>query len=72
MSLSTYLIRGQGLMVFSSGVDTTPVSPLCQDDPDTIFGDDRDVFEDFSDKPFRVQQESDEDDAQMTTGSSKL
>ncbi|KAL7587925.1 hypothetical protein Lser_V15G40915 [Lactuca serriola] len=58
---------GERAYGFSSGVDITPISPLCQDDPDTIFGDGRDIFEDFTYSPFRVQQESDEDDAPMTT-----
>lgn len=51
---------------FSVGTKFTLISPLCQDDPDTIFGDDRDAFEDFHYSPFNIRPESDEDDAPMT------
>ncbi|KAL7587924.1 hypothetical protein Lser_V15G40914 [Lactuca serriola] len=62
---------GERTYGLSSGVDITPISHLCQDDPDIIFGDGRGVFEDFTYSPFRVQQGSDEDDAPMTTGQFK-
>lgn len=50
--LSTYLIRGAS----SSGVtfDFSPISPLQIDDPDTMFGDDRDDFQDINYSPFNV------------------
>lgn len=57
---------GERASGFSVGPESTPISPLLQDDPDTVFGDDRDAFEAFHFTHFNVQQGSDEDDAPMT------
>lgn len=40
---------------FSSGTEFAPISPLHRDDPDKVFGDDRDAIEDFHCSPFNVQ-----------------
>ncbi|KAL7587596.1 hypothetical protein Lser_V15G40912 [Lactuca serriola] len=54
-------------LLFMDSTTTTTTTTTTTNDPDTIFGDGRDIFEDFTYNPFRVQQESDEDDAPMTT-----
>lgn len=52
------------------GPDFTPISPLRQDDPDTVFSDDHDEFQDFHYSPFNVHEDND-DDAPITKGKFK-
>lgn len=47
---------GVGAFGVTVGQDSTPISPLRADDPDTIFGDDRDYFQDFHYNPFYCSQ----------------
>lgn len=46
---------GATALGFTFGHDSHPISPLCQDDPDTIFGEDQDEFSYFHYSPFDVQ-----------------
>lgn len=57
---------GTGASGVTVGPISRPISPLRTTDPDTVFGDSFDDFQDFHYSPFVVQQESDEDDAPMT------
>ncbi|CAI9287717.1 unnamed protein product [Lactuca saligna] len=69
--LLIYLIWGQVLQVLLFCYDSHPISPLHQDDPDTIFGDDPDEFTHIHYIPFYVQAES-EDEASFTKGLSDI
>lgn len=61
---------GVGASSFTLCHDSHPISLLRQDDPDTIFGDDKDESVDFHYSPFHVQAESD-DDAPVSKGKLK-
>ena len=58
---------GAGASGSTLGHSTSPISPLRQDDPDTIYGDDEDHFGGFTYSPFNIRIESD-DEALITRG----
>ena len=57
---------GAGASGVTIGPSSTQISPLHNDDPDTIFGDDHDDFQDFHYSSFNVQPSSDDKDEPMT------
>ncbi|XP_023762192.1 cell wall protein DAN4-like [Lactuca sativa] len=61
---------GAGASGFTLGHESTPISPLRQGDPDTVFGYDVDDFEAFTYIPFTIQDDSN-DDAPITKGQLK-
>ena len=60
-------MRGAGASGFTFGPSTSPISPLFQDDPDTIYGDDEDDFGGFTYSLFNIRIEID-DEAPVTKG----
>lgn len=62
----------EGAFGVTVNLSFTQVSPLRDEDLDTIFGDDRDDFQDFHYSPFNVHQSSHDDEAPMMKGQFKV
>lgn len=62
---------GVGTSGVTIGPSSTPISSLRAIDPNTIFSDGCDAFQDFHYSPFTVLQEGDDDDALMSKGQFK-